>query len=443
MSVPDIHALVLLVVLATPIQSWAQQAKTLPSPVMASGTLNLVLANKNGFVIAADSRMSSEVPAPCEGKRQLYCDNSQKLFRTTPNSAMAIAGFAVGQFNSPLDLAVASVIRKQFGSSRWLTDDHADAVPSTAEGALEDALAGVAALFDPAKTPAQSLSLSATFVRFDTERVPIIEQKIFSANWKPTGAQNALTPEYNVVSGRKKVAEFFALPVGITCVADAILAGHYTTMDSVIQNYYRMRTNRAALDEMTIEGMVALAKAILAETQKFTDLVGGDAQIGSFPASGNVQWSLPANLPSEAKLQPRVYRFSGLTCSDSSTPPCGFAPVSFFVSSQQPPEEVFKKFFLASRFIRIPVALDNNLFVGSTFDHVTLRSLGGSFFMLRNIYNDCVLELPEGVELPPNSELVGKCTVESKTNIDVYTIVGARPQMMADSSTLSLSPMKP
>src|SRR5271170_2628571 len=103
-------SLVSLAILVMPAQVAAQQENSQSNPVMASGTLNLVLANKNGFVVAADSRMSSDHPFLCEGKRQLYCDNSQKLFRTTPNSAMVIAGFAVGQFKSPLDLAVASVI---------------------------------------------------------------------------------------------------------------------------------------------------------------------------------------------------------------------------------------------------------------------------------------------------------------------------------------------
>lgn len=33
--------------------------------MLATGTLNLVIANKNGIVVVADSRMSSENPFPC------------------------------------------------------------------------------------------------------------------------------------------------------------------------------------------------------------------------------------------------------------------------------------------------------------------------------------------------------------------------------------------
>jgi len=449
-------SLVSLAILVMPAQVAAQQENSQSNPVMASGTLNLVLANKNGFVVAADSRMSSDHPFLCEGKRQLYCDNSQKLFRTTPNSAMVIAGFAVGQFKSPLDLAVASVIRKELVARDWPNDDQAASVPAAAENLLVDALTGVAAMFDSATTPGRNLFMWTTFARFGTDRLPVVEQKVFVAEWKPTGPQNVLVPVYTVRSATQKVTGFFALPVGITCVADAVLDGHYRTTNPVIQSYYHIRTNQALLDNMPVDKMLSLAKAILSETRKYTDLVGGEDQLGVFPASGHVQWSLPANLPSEAQLQPRVYRFSGLTCSNTNTPPCGFAPASFFFSPQQKPDEVFKKYFLASEFIQIPVALDNNVFVGNTFDHVTLRWLGGSFFMLRNAYNDCVLQLPEGVELPHDPELVARCSIERKPTIDIYTIVGARPQMMVGScvkwnsdhtcaqvSSLGLPPMQP
>jgi hypothetical protein len=410
----------------TSTQSVAQEEHPQASPGIASGTLNLVLANRNGFVVAADSRMSSEHTFLCDGKPQLYCDNSQKLFRTTPNSAMVIAGFAVGRYNSPLDLTVASVIRKQFGLNGLPNDDQADSIAAAADNLLQDALTGVAAMSDPVMTSAQSLSLWATFVRFDSDRAPVVQVDYFAEEWKPTGPRNVMAPTYVVKTAKKKVTEFFYLPVGITCVADAIFSGHYRTTHPAIRRYYRKRLNKELLDGMTLEEMLALARAILLETKKYTDLVGGEDQIGRFPATtGGVRWSLPANLPSEAQLKPRVMRWDGLTCSNAHGQPCGVAPVSFFVSSEQPANESFKKFFLASQFNEIPVALDNNLFVGNTFEHVTLRWLGNPFFMRRNIFSDCVLELPNAVELPRDSELNGKCRVERNSRIDIYTIVGA------------------
>lgn len=413
------------------------------SPSVATGTLNLVLANKNGFVVITDSRKSSEHPIQCGGKQQLYCDDSQKLFRTTPHSAMMIAGFAAGRDNTPLDLAVASVIRKEASSRSWPTDSHADAVPGIVEDVLRDALTDVAAIFDPAKTPAQNLLLIATFVRFDTDRMPIVEVKYFVEQWKPVGPQNTVVPEYTVQSGNKKVTEFWYFPAGVSCVAEAILGGHYRTSNAVIESYYEKQRNNL-LNQMTLEDMLTLAKIIMKETEKFTDVGGGEYQIGVFPSDqGNVQWSLPANLPSDAQLQPRTLRWEGITCSDSSNPPpCGYAPVSFMISPSQRYDERFKKFFLASQFLQIPIALDDNLFVGNTFDHTTLRWRGGPFFMRRNTFRDCVLELPYGAELPQRSELGGKCTLERKDNVDIFTIVGSHREV-ATPSMLALPDLQP
>jgi hypothetical protein len=167
-------AVVLLALLMTSTQSGAQQEHPESGFGTASGTLNLVLANKNGFVVAADSRMSSDHKFLCDGKEQLYCDNSQKLFRTTPHSAMVVAGFAVGGYKSPLFMAVASAIRKQFGPGGMPEDRFAVAIPSAAEMFLQSELTGVAAIYDPANTPAKNLSLWATFVRMDSDGTPIV-----------------------------------------------------------------------------------------------------------------------------------------------------------------------------------------------------------------------------------------------------------------------------
>jgi hypothetical protein len=104
-------ALAMSYVISMPDPAPAQMQGFEVSPAFASGTLNIVLANKNGIVIAADSRMSSSAPFSCGNAMQLYCDNSQKLFRTGERSAIVIAGFAVGRRNSPLDLTLASVLR--------------------------------------------------------------------------------------------------------------------------------------------------------------------------------------------------------------------------------------------------------------------------------------------------------------------------------------------
>ena len=116
----------------------AQQPESNAGSISTSGTLNILFANKNGFVIAADSRMSGKVPFQCAvtGTLQLHCDNSQKLFRTSPKSALVIAGFAIDGQNSPLNLAIASVLLRQFGPHGMDNDDHAQFVPDQIKNKL-------------------------------------------------------------------------------------------------------------------------------------------------------------------------------------------------------------------------------------------------------------------------------------------------------------------
>jgi len=61
----------------------------------ATGTLNLLLANRRGFVIAADSRMT-QLSQPMQ-----HWDDSQKVFKVGPKAAMAIAGLPVGHVVAP------------------------------------------------------------------------------------------------------------------------------------------------------------------------------------------------------------------------------------------------------------------------------------------------------------------------------------------------------
>src|SRR5438128_903144 len=78
------------------------EQESLPGGTPEAGTLNLLLANKNGFVIAADSRRT-------RSRDGAHWDDSQKLFRVGPRSALVMAGFASWAApGSPLDVQVAS-----------------------------------------------------------------------------------------------------------------------------------------------------------------------------------------------------------------------------------------------------------------------------------------------------------------------------------------------
>lgn len=397
------------------------------SPLAAQGTLNLILANKNGFVIVADSRMSTmNGTLPCNGHLQSYCDNSQKLFRTGKNSAMAISGFAVGKWNTPLDLTVASVLRKRFGPEAASKDqDTFRQSMGWTQIQLSQPLREVAALYDPSKTSSQDLSLRAIFGGFGIDGAPVLGELRFTGAWQSMGPTNVLVPEYQVASGQAAVTKFSPLTSGITCVADAVLVGIYKTEDPIILTYYQRKKNNQ-LDEMPLKDMRDLAVVILRETKKFTELVGGEDEIGVFPVKGEVEFTLPKSLPSESSQTARIMIFENYHCgnSDPKKWPCesnhATSGVSFIFDSEHPIDERFKKMFLANQFNnQVSVLLDNNLFVANSFDGATLKWQGADFFALRNTFSNCVLELPEGAEEPPNPDLHGKCRLERKRTIQI------------------------
>ena len=178
---------------------------------VTSGTLNLILANKNGFVVAADSRASSSAPFHCTdhkkarkapGTQIFYCDDSQKLFRTGERSTMVMAGFAVAQRGTPLDLVVASVLRKRFGpgGNTMLDWDSATGkfqirngsepgVPKGPEGVVLDsmwcrgrlgqALTAIASLYDPSSLPPEKMVFVATFVAIDATGNVVLRHQTF------------------------------------------------------------------------------------------------------------------------------------------------------------------------------------------------------------------------------------------------------------------------
>ena len=122
--------------------------------------------------------------------------------------------------------------------------------------------------------------------------------------------------------------------------------------------------------------------------------------------------------------------WKGILCTNAQ-PQCsgsggGQNRVTISQDFQHALDEPIPEFFLASQFKEIPVALDNNYFVRNRFDGATLKWRGGHLYMAANSYGQCVLELPEGKNLPPGSELNGKCTLVRKSKVTVeFTVVGS------------------
>jgi 20S proteasome alpha/beta subunit len=381
----------------------AKQQETGPNPVSASGTLNILLANKNGFVIAADSRMSSERNFLCGQAMQPHCDNSQKLFRTTPNSALVIAGFAVDGQNSPLNLAIASVLLKQFGPHGLDNDDQAQFALDRIKYKLSQALRNVSALhypFDPQHFEPQQLKI--TFARIDGNSKPVLRQLIYTETLKLSAPLQVYVPDFDISdSGEVPVPKFRPYATGLPYVAQAIFDGFWDSKDPEILNYYE-RKKRDQLDSMPLTEMRRLAAAILRETERFISKVGGKDQIGVFPAERNgVEFTLPKNLQANAESIPSVLSSVGLDCSGT---PCN-GPISFSVDLTQP-QGPYKTFYLASHFRNMPIALEDNIFIGNIFEGVTFKMHGGGVpFMMLNTVTNCTLEVPQAIPMPTIPDL--------------------------------------
>ena len=75
------------------------------------------------------------------------------------------------------------------------------------------------------------------------------------------------------------------------------------------------------------------------------------------------------------------------------------------------------------------MALDGNFFVGNRFEKVTLQWQGGTVpFMQRNTFDHCLLEMPEGRDLP-NPEL-SKCDLIKKPEVVVDAKTVGAPSKM-------------
>ncbi|MBZ5663050.1 MAG: hypothetical protein LAO30_00460 [Acidobacteriia bacterium] len=429
---------------------WANaQVSASGSAGLASGTLNLILANKNGFVIAADSRMSSDTPFECEKglPKRLYCDNSQKLFKTGNRSAMVIAGFAAGRAEppSPFDLVVASVLRKSFGpcgqrifqvttgpepKGEVVCAPDAMALPVWAQIDLVPALTAVASLYDPEHLPSDKMFFVTSFASIDKQGKISIQQQYFNGHWVYASG-NVPVPVYSVSRTPGDVVDrFYPVAEGINDIALQVLRGQYESPDPTIRSYYRrLLAGPSGRDSMTVSEMRELARVILRETRKaHRNFVGGPDQIGVFPVKGQPSISGLAGLSKDKQLTPRFFLNSCLVYDKDhrgSNGPCmnGTLHEDFM----RPLDEVIAQFFLASRFKDVSVAIDNNYFVRSEFDGVTFKYTGKKPpFALGNTYNDCSVELPEGVDFN-SPEISAHCRLIRMKNVSLDQSTLGRP----------------
>ncbi len=286
------------------------QPNQIPSMSPVFGTLNVALANKNGFVIAADSRgnwMDSGISH--------YSDDCQKLFRTGRKSAMAIAGLLA----TPPDayrFESSNTILARFGVS-GLPDGRGDShiVMPWLQHQFGARLRALAAVLSTRMEAPRGYGFVATIGGYDTNNTPRLAQIKFEPEARPSLINGKpiwmmkLAPEQPTVVGT-----FAFQTAGKTKVADAVLAGNYEHPHPGFMPYLKA-LSEGTTGELALVELATLTKAIFEETMKEDKTVGGDVQLAVIPSNGDAEWTLkpvsqPAMLLGGAELITRT-TFSG------------------------------------------------------------------------------------------------------------------------------------
>jgi hypothetical protein len=429
----------------------AQAGTGRDQPSIQTGTLNVVLANRNGVVIATDSRRSSQQPFDCHGRQQTFCDDSQKLFKTGTASALAIAGFASGGLpgvsGTPLNVEVSSFLRRRFGSS-GIPDQRGNVEMVTSYAATEfvQLLPGLAGLFDPSSINPKDLSFFATVAGIENG-VPKVAQVCLVPQAQAVGRENFVLyfdARPNCLIGGQPgsvTVEHFIQPVLVGCsecteIPSKIVSTTFQTHDPAILAYYSSVKTKN-LDNFTTAQMEDLARAMLRKAAMHTDMIGGDAQVIVFPIRGEPSVSMPL-LPSNQTLVPNMVLTTACVYSHdfpNGRPLPGPRQTMTF-GGKNWAEAPMSQYFLADEFENVTITLDNNYLVGDSFNSVTFNYFGSKqrsklfnqppFVILRPkfIGNKCKVALAEGINLPPHSGLEQCDALVLKINPDDDLSIG-------------------
>lgn len=357
---------------------------------VASGTLNVVVGNRKGFVIATDSRLTL---FKASGSISQFRDDGQKLFRTGDRSALSFAGIAeVKRF----DFEVAKLLRGLCVQMKINGTTATDWLMSV----FYQRLNILALTLDAAGHRVSPFS--GLECELDSNRVPVFRKTSFYPKHDSINAYTVLTT-FDVKSWPIKVAKSFAYEtVGIDSDAKAILEGKSNLRTPAVLRYLRLRQLNH-LDSLTVDEMEALVNAIFKETIRRSQFVGGPVQMGSFSADGRVVWhqnSFPDH---------RSYVFRSIIVT-----PHFKSMLDDFV---QPLDVPFNQFIVANEFTQDTIVLSRfTNYLRNTFNNCTFVLCSDSGSFTNNIFTgNNILLIPE--TLRGNARSVGLDIVAKHSQI--------------------------
>ncbi len=338
------------------------------------GTINIVLANRNGMVVLTDSMATS-------GDNQLP-NPSQKLFKLDDKTVCAIAGFLSGPAPAEDVLTeTAAIIR---GFSRQLATEQVRSI----EAKLRD----LAFIFEVRLTSLADLrqasgdtdrvkdyALDLTIAGYDTDGLPKIGKLSLRASLV-NGRFDSSTQTLDMKIVRDELEHQTA---GIPALAEELIAHPDLQPENpaLIAYAASMRNDRG--NSLSISQMTDVAKDLALQTHNADPRVGGPNQIAIL-SEGRVLSVEQPDFPDNAS---RVKGFGLLKH-------VGFSGEDAF---HREGEVVC----VECKFEKMHFALDESYMVASSFNDLVLTYDGGPmYFDKSNSVKDCVLVLGPHAHIP-------------------------------------------
>jgi 20S proteasome alpha/beta subunit len=344
-----ISVFVLAVVCLIPLLSSAQEARD--DDLVVHGTVNIALGNKNGLVVLTDSMVTSgghQLPQP-----------AQKLFRLDDETVCAIAGF--GWANSPsvpdLNTSSAAIIYEYVRQS-------AGKQPQT----ILEKLRTLAVLFR------MNLSMIANVLDSTGHPIPSDNLKFqliiagYDLDGKPKIAKISLRSSNEGGASMSSVDDAAIWDVGddliwrVSGMPDVanVLLDHPEAVpeDSALAEYGASRL-RGQGKSLTVDKMRALAERLAFYTSQRHREVGGPNQIAIISAPHTMR-IVQQQFPQPPKA---IVRFSLVVGSN-------FAYSSVAFTGEH-------TIFVRTSWAGMKREIDENVFIGNTFDNCVLTYRGG------------------------------------------------------------------
>jgi hypothetical protein len=364
-----LRTLVILVAIAMPLKTYARAAGgTNPAEDgVTHGTINVILANKNGIVALTDSMIT-------EGSHQVP-EAGQKLFKLDDRTVCTIAGF----------VKASGPIPDFHTSTSAIINDYVEQIAHKPQLSIREKLMSLAYLFQFQltaiatfraiggwPTPATAYTFWLTIAGYDTDGVPRIGQ--IALSMVPSG--DTLNSEIREDSITQVGGNLVTKLAGLHDVAEQLLSDPSSAGNDPAFATYAESVQRDGGQSLTLAQMTEIASALARRTAQVYREVGGADQVAILQ-DGHVARVVQASYPAP----PTALHFNLMVKGTFSGPNALQIEGSTFL-------------ILRSSFSNDRRPLDGHFFYSDTFANSVLTyDGGGGYFDKNNKITNCLLIL--------------------------------------------------